>query len=151
MKYLALKTVPAIHERSLEEYGGDPGVRDQGLLDSAVAQPRACFGGKDLYPSLAEKAAALAFSLVMNHPLFDGNKRTGYGAMLTFLSRNGHTIDAPAGEHEATFLSLAAGTLDREEFLTWLRGVIVPKSRGKPRGKRRGTGRRPDRPPAGSG
>ena len=65
---------------SLEEYGGDPGVRDQGLLESAVAN-RARFGGKDLYPGIAEKAAALAFSLVMNHPFFDGNKRTGYGAM----------------------------------------------------------------------
>jgi death-on-curing protein len=73
MKYLSLKTVLAIHERSLEEYGGDPGVRDKGLLESAVAQPRARFGGEDLYPSLAEKAAALAFSLVKNHPFFDGN------------------------------------------------------------------------------
>ena len=89
----------AIHERSLAEYGGDPGVRDQGLLESAVAQPRARFGGNDLYPSIAEKAAALAFSLVKNHPFFDGNKRTGYGAMMMFLSRNGHTINAPLDEH----------------------------------------------------
>jgi death on curing protein len=63
-----------------------------GLLDSAVAQLRAGFVGKDFYPDLAEKAAALAFSLVMNHPFADGNKRTGYGAMMRFLSRNGHTI-----------------------------------------------------------
>ena len=132
MKYLSLKTVLAIHERSLQEYGGDAGVRDQGLLESAVAQPRARFGGEDLYPSIAEKAAALAFSLVKNHPFFDGNKRTGYGAMLMFLSRNGHTIRAPLEEHEATFLSLAAGTVDREEFLAWLEGVILRKGGSKP-------------------
>jgi death-on-curing protein len=150
MKYLSLKTVLAIHERSLEEYGGDPGVRDQGLLESAVAQPRARFEGQDLYPSLAEKAAALAFSLVKNHPFFDGNKRTGYGAMLLFLSRNGHTIDAPLDQHEATFLSLAAGTMSREEFLAWLQGVIVRKGASKPPDRTRRPGRRPDPPPGGS-
>ena len=129
MKYLSLKTVLAIHERSLQEYGGDPGVRDQGLLESAVAQPRARFGGEELYASLAEKAAALAFSLVKNHPFFDGNKRTGYGAMLMFLSRNGHAIQAPLEQHEATFISLAAGTMSREELRAWLEGVIVRKGR----------------------
>ncbi len=146
MKYLTLETVLAIHEHSLEEYGGDPGVRDHGLLDSAVAQPRAGFGGKDLYPTIAEKAAALAFSLVMNHPFFDGNKRTGYGAMLMFLSRNGYAIDAPLDEHQLTFLSLAAGDLEREQFLDWIRDRIVRKGPGKSRGK----SRRPDRPPGGA-
>ena len=150
MKYLSLKTVLAIHERSLEEYGGDAGVRDPGLLESAVAQPRARFGGEDLYPSLAEKAAALAFSLVKNHPFFDGNKRTGYGAMLMFLSRNGHTINAPPDEHEATFVSLAAGTMDREELLAWLAGVIVRKGASQPPDRARQPGRRTDPPPAGS-
>ncbi len=140
MKYLSLKTVLMIHERSLENYGGDPGVRDRGLLESAVAQPRARFGGGDLYPSLAEKAAALAFSLVKNHPFFDGNKRAGYGAMLMFLSRNVHTIDAPIDEHEAVFVRLAAGEIDREEFQDWLELVIVRK--GAPRSRR-------SRPPEG--
>jgi death on curing protein len=141
MKYLTLETILKIHERSLEEYGGDPGVRDQGLLESAVAQPRASFGGKDLYPGIVEKAAALAFSLVKNHPFFDGNKRTGYGAMLMFLSRNGHAINAPLDQQEATFVRLAAGTLDREGFLGWLEGVVVRKRVGKPR-----KARRPGRP-----
>jgi death-on-curing protein len=151
MKYLSLKTVLAIHERSLEEYGGDPGVRDQGLLESAVAQPRARFGGSDLYPSLAEKAAALAFSLAKNHPFFDGNKRTGYGAMLVFLSRNGHTLDAPLDEHEATFLRLAAGTMSREEFLAWLRTVIVRKGASRSPGRSRPPDGRPDPPSGGAG
>jgi death-on-curing protein len=138
MKYLSLDTVLGIHDRSLEGYGGDPGVRDEGLLDSAVAQPRAGFGGHELYPSLAEKAAALAFSLVMNHPFVDGNKRTGYGAMLMFLIRNGYIIDAPLAEHENTFLRLAAGELSRDEFLAWVRDRMRPKRAGQWRGRSRG-------------
>ena len=94
MKYLKVKHVLRIHGRVIEQSGGDTGVRDLGLLDSAVAQPRTGFGGTDLYPELADKAAALAFSLVMNHPFADGNKRTGYVSMMMFLSRNGHTIKA---------------------------------------------------------
>jgi death-on-curing protein len=125
MKWLTVQKVLELHEHSLVKDGGDPGVRDQGLLESAVAQPRARFGGKDLYPGIAEKAAALAFSLVRNHPFVDGNKRTGYGAMMMFLRRNGYTINAPLEEHVSTFLGLAAGDLDREEFLAWIRERIV--------------------------
>ncbi len=149
MKYLTIETVLAIHERSLEEYGGDHGVRDRGLLESAVAQPRARFGGKDLYPDIVEKAVALAFSLVKNHPFFDGNKRTGYGAMLMFLSRNDYTINAPVEEHEATFVNLASGTLDREALLAWLEEVVVRKRPGKSPGRNPGRGRHPDSPPTG--
>lgn len=141
MKYLSLKTILMIQDRSLDDYGGDPGVRDRGLLESAVAQPRARFGGGDLYPSLAEKAAALAFSLVKNHPFFDGNKRTGYGALLTFLSRNGHTIEGTPDEHEAVIVRLAAGEIGREEFLDWLESAII--RRGTPRVSR---ARRPGDP-----
>jgi death-on-curing protein len=127
MKYLTVDQVLRIHARSIEQFGGDFGVRDLGLLDSAVAQPRTSFGGKNLYPTLADKAAALAFSLVMNHPFADGNKRTGYGAMMTFLSRNGYTIAAPMDERESVFLRLAAGELDREAFLGWVRKWTVRK------------------------
>jgi death-on-curing protein len=99
MKYLTVKHVLAIHARSIEQFGGDPTIRDLGMLESAVAQPRASFGGQRLYPKLADQAAAPAFSLVMNHPFADGNKRTGYGAMMRFLSRNGHTLAGPLSEH----------------------------------------------------
>jgi death-on-curing protein len=127
MKYLNVTLVLRIHARSIEQFGGDPAIRDLGMLESAVAQPRAGFGGKDLYPDLPAKAAALAFSLVMNHPFADGNKRTGYGAMLRFLSRNGHTVAGSAAEHESVFLRLAAGDLNRDDFLTWLRDRVIPK------------------------
>jgi len=125
MKYLNVTQVLRIHARSIEQFGGDPTIRDLGLLESAVAQPRAGFSGKDLYPELADKAAALAFSLVMNHPFADGNKRTGYGAMIRFLSRNGHTIAGSLAEHVSIFLRLAAGDLDRDGFLAWVRDRIA--------------------------
>jgi death-on-curing protein len=127
MKYLNVTQVLRIHARSIEQFGGDPTIRDLGMLESAVAQPRAGFGGKDLYPELADKAAALAFSLVMNHPFADGNKRTGYGAMMRFLSRNGHTIAGGEAEHPSQYLRLAAGELNREGFQAWVRDRIVRK------------------------
>jgi death on curing protein len=126
MKYLNVTQVLRIHARSIELFGGDPTIRDPGMLESAVAQPRAAFG-RDLYPELADKAAALAFSLVMNHPFADGNKRTGYGAMLRSLSRNGYTVGGSSADHESVFLRLAAGELGREELVTWIRDRIVRK------------------------
>ena len=88
MKWLTVEKVLKIHDRSLLESGGDPGVRDQGLLESAIAQPRARFDGKDLYPDIADKAVALAFSLVRNHPFVDGNKRVRvHGPRVTAVQR----------------------------------------------------------------
>jgi death-on-curing protein len=83
----------------------------------------------------------------MNHPFVDGNKRTGYAAMMMFLSRNDHTITASIDEREAIFVGLAAGILDRDQFLGWVRARTVRKRGGKAPGEPR----RPDRPPAGSG
>ena len=84
------------------------------------------FGGEDLYPALVEKAAAIGFSLVMNHPFIDGNKRIGHAAMETFLVLNGHEIDAPVDEQEDVILRLAAGDLGRAEFIEWLGARITP-------------------------
>jgi death-on-curing protein len=127
MKYLTIRQVLRIHARSIAQSGGDASVRDLGLVESAVAQPRATFGGTELYPTLADKAAALAFSLVLNHPFSDGNKRTGYGAMMMFLGRNGHTIGASLDEQASVFLRLAAGELDREGFRAWVSAWIAVK------------------------
>src|SRR4051812_16568264 len=125
MRYLRLDHVLRIHERMIERFGGDPGIRDVNLVDSAVAQPRASFGGESLYPTLAEKAAALGFSLTKNHGFVDGNKRTAAAAVEMFLLRNGHEIDAPVDEHEAIYLGLAANTATREEYLAWLQSRMV--------------------------
>lgn len=124
MKYLTVELVLRIHARQIEVFGGDPGLLNSGLLDSAVAQPRAAFGGQSLYPTLEEKAAALAFSLVMNHPFVDGNKRTGAAAMLMFLRRNGHTVDASDEEFESVILRVAAGELERRGLLAWVRARL---------------------------
>lgn len=121
MRYLTLAEVVDLHRRLLEASGGAPGIRDLGALDSAVAQPRATFGGVDLYPTLVEKAAALCFSLVLNHPFVDGNKRVGHAAMETFLVLNGGEIDAPVDDQERLMLDLAAGRIDRMHLIDWLR------------------------------
>ena len=89
-------------------------------LESALAQPRMTFGGQELYPSLADKAAALGFSLVCNHPFIDGNKRVGHAAMETFLVLNGWELAAGVDEQEQVILRLAAGSLPREEFTAWV-------------------------------
>jgi death-on-curing protein len=94
-------------------------MRDLGALVSAVAQPKAAFGGADLYPTLVEKAA-LCYSLVLNHPFVDGNKRVGHAAMEVFLKLNGAELDAGTDEQEALFLALAAGKVSREELVEWL-------------------------------
>ena len=120
-RYLSIHEVLALHERIGERSGGGIGLRDLGLLESALAQPRQSFGGTDLYPSLVEKAAALGFSLIANHPFVDGNKRIGHAAMEIFLVLNGHEIDANVNEQERVVLAVAAGEMAREQFADWLR------------------------------
>lgn len=120
MRYLTLGEVVDLHRRILQATGGASGIRDFGVLESAVAQPKATSGGVDLYPTLIEKAAALAFSLVQGHPFFDGNKRTGHAAMETFLVLNGADIDAPVDDQERLMLDLAAGRIGRSQLIHWL-------------------------------
>jgi death-on-curing protein len=93
--FLDVADVLLLHRRSIERFGGSDGVRDPNLLDSAVAQPRATFGGEYLHGDLFQMAAAYLFHLVKNHPFVDGNKRTGLAASLVFLDLNGRPIDRP--------------------------------------------------------
>ncbi|MFY9256762.1 MAG: type II toxin-antitoxin system death-on-curing family toxin [Fuerstiella sp.] len=125
MQYLQWEHLIRLHQRIVEESGGSAGIRDKGLAESALAQPLAAFGGQELYPSLIEKAAALCYSLVSNHPFVDGNKRIGHGAMETFLAINGFVLAAEASEAETTILNLAAGQLSREELTEWVRVNVV--------------------------
>jgi death-on-curing protein len=120
IRYLTLEEVVELHRLALEQSGGLEGVRDLGGLESALVQPRMTFDGKELYPSLVEKAVALGFSLVCNHPFLDGNKRIGHAAMETFLILNGWELTADVDEQEQTILRLAAGNLSREEFTSWV-------------------------------
>ena len=128
MRYLTLSEVLHLYRRVMEQSGGMLGVRDLNALESAIAQPRMTFGGEELYPSIVEKASALGFSLIMNHPFIDGNKRVGHAAMETFLVLNGVEIEASVDEQEKVILQLAAGELQRNEFTEWLRTHIAEKS-----------------------
>ncbi len=107
MRFLTLIEVLELHRRIIEKSDGASGIRDVGLLESAIAQPRMTFGGEDLYPSLLEKAAALGFSIIVNHPFVDGNKRTGHAAVETFLVLNGMEINASVDEQERVVLAIA--------------------------------------------
>jgi death-on-curing protein len=121
IRYLTLVEVLDLHDQIIQQPQGAMGIRDLGSLESAIAQPRMTFGGQDLYPTIVDKASALGFSIVMNHPFLDGNKRTGHGAMETFLVLNGLEINAFVDEQERVILALASGELERDIFTNWLR------------------------------
>lgn len=127
MRQLSLAEVVKLHRLVIESSGGSHGLRDLGALESALAQPRMSFGGEDLYPGIAEKAAALCFSLVQNHPFVDGNKRIGHAAMETFLVLNGFEIEATVDEQEMLMLELAGGELERSELVRWVSEHLVQR------------------------
>jgi death-on-curing protein len=123
--YLSLEEVIALHSWSVEATQGPLGIRDQRGLESAVAQPRQAFEGHDLYPTLAAKACALAFSLIRNHPFVDGNKRAGYYSLETFLLVNGLRFEADTDAAVSIIEGVAAGQVSREQFLNWIEAHIV--------------------------
>ncbi len=114
----------AIHERQLAEHGGGIGVRDDHLLDSALARPRQSHAYGDPPPDLAGLAASLAFGLARNHPFVDGNKRTAHVCYRVFLALNDADLDASDEEKYVTMIALAEGSLSEAEFATWLRQHI---------------------------
>lgn len=117
---LTIKQVISLHSSLIEATGGTDGVRDMGLLESALEAPFQTFGGKDLYPTLIQKAARLGHSLISNHPFVDGNKRIGIHTMLVFLAANGVEIECTQKELIDVGLSLADGTMNAEKLLIWL-------------------------------
>jgi len=125
MRYLTLNEVIELHDEGIKLHGGSYGIGDKGKLESAVAQPQMTFDDQDLYPTLVEKAAALAFSLSQNHAFIDGNKRVAQAAMETFLDLNGYEIYAEVDEQEQIFLQMAAGELSRENLVKWLNGCMI--------------------------
>ena len=131
MRVLSLAEVLDLHRRVVGLWGGSLGIRDLGALMAAVAQPRMTFDAQDLYPSLIEKAAALCFSLVMNHPFVDGNKRVAHASMETMLLLNGFEISASVTEQEQLILRLAAGELSRDDLVVWV-SAHVTDARSRP-------------------
>ncbi|TWT21316.1 type II toxin-antitoxin system death-on-curing family toxin [Luteimonas marina] len=121
----------AIHDRQLAEHGGGSGVRDEGMLDSALARPQQLHAYGDPPPDLADLAASLAFGLARNHPFVDGNKRTSAVACEVFIVLNGGTLEAEDHELYPQYLGLAEGSTSEAEFADWLRPRIAIRSRGK--------------------
>ncbi len=122
--YLSVQQVLFIHMRLIEETGGAYGVRDLGLLQSAVARPRATFDLQELYPDLYSQAAALMHSLILGHPMMDGNKRLGITAAAIFLEYNGLELTADHRELEVFVLRVAQGHIGVDEITLWLRANI---------------------------
>lgn len=123
--FLTLDEVLAIHADQLDRYGGDPGLRDVGLLESALSTPRAMFGKAYLHGSLPEMAAAYLFHLVGNHPFLDGNKRTGLAAAIAFLGLNGLWLEADPDQLADFVIRLAAGRATKAEAAEFIRARVV--------------------------
>ena len=127
MRYISIDEVLELHRRIIRQWGGAFGVRDHGSLASSVLQPLQSFGGHELYPTLVEKAAALGFFLIQNHPFVDGNKRIGHAALETLLALNGYELSASVDEQEKIVLSVARGELNREELAEWVQKHLVAR------------------------
>lgn len=124
-KYLSIEKVLAIHDQMVERFGGSFGIRDLGLIDSAVARPQASFGGQDLYTNIFDKAAALLQSLLKNHPFVDGNKRTALTSVGIFLELNGWELKN-AHEDEVEFaIKVDNQNLTLDQISEWLKQYSV--------------------------
>ena len=121
MEYLTVNEVLLLHARLIQRTGGSRGVRDMGLLESALARPRSTFDGIDLYPDLWAKAAALIHSLAQNHPFIDGNKRTALAATGIFLELNGHRLMCSNDEAVDLTYGVIAGRMALQDVAEWLR------------------------------
>ena len=115
-QFLTLAEVVEVHADQLNRYGGQAGIRDPGLLQSALAQPEASFAGEWLHRGLYGMAAAYAFHLCQNHPFIDGNKRTALACALVFLELNGVSMVDPRGTLKQTMLGVASGAVDKAEL-----------------------------------
>ena len=121
VRYLATETVLEIHEELVARYGGSQGIRDLGLVDSAVARPRAGFGDFEAYPDLFIKAAVLGHSLLKNHPFVDGNKRTAVAAMELLLEENGYELRVPKNSLYRLALDIENNSLSEQAIARWLK------------------------------
>ena len=121
MKYLYPKQVLYLYQRIVQQSGGTIGLRDEGLLESAVYRPQASFGGQDFYPDLFSKAAALGHSIISNHPFVDGNKRVGFEAMRLMLRLNGYDLRASLETKFGFVMKIAKGRLTEQAIADWLK------------------------------
>ena len=128
MRYLTLGEVLELHARLMALSGGQATLARLPGLEAAIALPRQSFGGAELYPTLAEKAAILGFALIQNHPFTDGNKRIGHAAMETFLLLNGHELTASVDDGERAILATANGGWTKEDLTAWVQQHLTRRS-----------------------
>ena len=124
IKWLLEETVYAIHKRQIAQHGGSDGLRDEGLLLSALARPQNLLAYSEKMPDISALAATYGFGIAKNHPFIDGNKRTALVVARTFLLLNGFNLDSTQEEKYLTFLKLAEGNLSEEELAAWIREKI---------------------------
>ena len=141
VEFLRVDDVLRFHMRQIEVHGGAHGIRDVNLLESALAQPCATFGGQYLHPSLASMAAAYLFHLCKNHPFVDGNKRVALATATVFLKMNGQTLVASQDDVERLVLGVADSSVSKEDASEFMKTHIEPRQavagvgRKKPRRK----------------
>ena len=119
-RFLSISQVLDIHQDEINSFGGTSGVRDEGLLDSALAQPQATFGGELLHPTIHEQAAAYLYHLAMNHPFIDGNKRTAFAVMDTFITLNGYSLNLSQEQAYNLVIQVVQKEISKEELSAFL-------------------------------
>jgi death-on-curing protein len=124
--FLNQTTVLKIHTRQIEKFGGTPGIRDEGLLESALAQPQATFAGELLHPTIHEQAATYLYHLAMNHPFIDGNKRTAFAVMDTFLRLNGYSLNLTNEQAYDLVMQVAQSQMSKSDLAGCLEKAIAP-------------------------
>lgn len=122
--YFSKDDILHIHSKLISDFGGSDGIRDEGMLESALNTPLQTFDSEDLYPTAVDKVVRLSFGLVMNHPFIDGNKRVGAAVLYLGLSANNVHFEVSDETMIEEFLNLAAGKLDYSSFLTWVKSKL---------------------------
>lgn len=118
---ISIDDILQLHKLSIEKFGGSHGLRDFGLLESAVARPYQTFGGEDLYPEIFGKAAAITESIIINHPFIDGNKRTGFLAMFTMLKEDNYRLTVNQEAAYIFTIKISTGEINFEGIVDWLK------------------------------
>ena len=129
VRFIPDEIVLLVHADLIRRYGGQAGIRDRGLLSSALAQPQTTSGGKFLHKTIFDKAAAYGFHVCRNHPFVDGNKRVAFVLMDIFLRRNGYELAACEDEAYVTMMALADGRLTKLQLAAWLKDKSKPVNR----------------------
>lgn len=121
IRFVEVEEALRIHARQVSRFGGDPGIRDRGLLESALAMPRASFGGEFVHEDIIAMAGAYLYHLCKNHPFMDGNKRVALAVALYFLTRNGMPLDTDNETLQDKVLAVASGKMEKDEITAYLR------------------------------